>query len=89
MKKLRMIASAVAIFAVVSSALAFKARSFGVIYCGKNQAGSCFNLIDYQTSTNTSDPTDPCAGGVTQEYAIINGVCTALSATQTYTPTLP
>ena len=65
MKKVRMIVSAVAVFAVVGSALAFKAKSFGEgnVFCSSN---ACTN----QPLTSTiaiNDPsgaiTDPCSGG--------------------------
>jgi hypothetical protein len=87
--KINKILFSILIVTIVITGLAFKKRGFGVIYCGRNFVGSCTNLIDYTPSSNSSDPVDPCGGGITQEYAIVNGVCTAISPSQNYTPTLP
>lgn len=74
MKKARIMLSALAVFAVVGTALAFKAKTAQVIFC-ENPQGKCLVKIQGITTTLNQDPVvNPCPNA---RYATttINGLC--------------
>jgi hypothetical protein len=60
MKKVRMIVSAVAIFAVVGSALAFKAKGDGNLFCKDGSSRACI-FQDYIAQGGTNSVELQCA----------------------------
>jgi hypothetical protein len=84
MNRNKMIVIAAIVLAIVISALSFKIKGFGEVYCRIDQAGRCQDLIDYKPCPDGIS--DPCGPGKAV-YIYINGVCTP--SNQKYCPTLP
>jgi hypothetical protein len=74
MKKSKMILSAIAVVAIVGSALAFRPMGLGQIYC----ESTCEQKINWKLDDSGTE-TDPCEG--LQEYRIDPNthLCTAVS----------
>lgn len=45
MKRVKIMLTAITVFAVVGGALAFKAKKFGIDYCTKDSSGKCTSFI--------------------------------------------
>ena len=85
MKRIKMLASAFAVLAVVGGALAFKAYDPAAnIFCsttapvqGKTCEQSSFTLVNFKTALSGST-TNPCISGTGNPYYDVSGQCTAL-----------
>lgn len=68
MKKVKIMLTAITVFAVVSGALAFKAQRFGLknVYC---RVSSACEIKEFQTTDNgQASVTNPCGGTITTYY---------------------
>lgn len=68
MKKSKMILSALVVFAVVGSALAFKPLGAGSVYCIDNGT-TCSDLRNFRINNTTGTVTDVCNGSEFQQIA--------------------
>ena len=91
MKRVKMIVSAVVVFAVVGSSLAFKAFNPKNIYCN-DANGKCTLLVNFtNVNTGSGATTNPCnESTATKHYSTtqdINNPCPSATFT-VYTPDL-
>jgi len=92
MKNMRLVLSAFAVVAIVSSALALKANSAynaGTVFCGSTCAVADridFKQDDAGTHTKVCGTTGQPPVEIT-EYQLVNGVCTAIAAGKNYSTT--
>lgn len=70
-----MILSALAILAVVGSALAFKPMQFATTYCTRVDPATCANKISFKETLVQTGITDPCENGAGKEYLQLPGEC--------------
>jgi hypothetical protein len=76
MKKVKMLLSAAAVIAIVSSALAFKVHDANVYCPDPSNENFCTRQVNFQTTANDlGSTTDPCGNGGTFETSPVNSSC--------------